>query len=165
MWRFDVAWQISYMDYVKRRGFTRCYLWSCPPVKGDQYILNCRPRTQKMPNPERLRQWYLRLLKKATQEGIVVNQTTLYDRFFVPRQAPITAARLPYFDGDYWPAMTDRILKEIDGQANERVRKGIHNSMKMLGITNASRAANNNVLFMEKVSQIMFICSSSPMCT
>lgn len=147
---------ISYMDYVKRRGFARCYLWSCPPLKGEQYILNCHPQTQKTPNPDRLRQWYLRLLKKATQEGIVVNKTTLYDRFFVPSGAPVSAARLPYFDGDYWPTMVDPILKEIDDQAKERARKGIskmvtHTSMKVLGITDPSHATNNSVLFMQKV--------------
>ena len=64
------------------------------------------------------------MLKKATQENIVVEVSNLYDTFFVQlgesRVLP-SAVRLPYFDGDYWPgAMEDELAKiEEDMQAEE----------------------------------------------
>ncbi|KAG1713521.1 hypothetical protein DVH05_001308 [Phytophthora capsici] len=73
---------LAYFDYVRRHGFSRVHIWSCPPQKRISYVFWCRPPFQKTPSAEHLRRWYNNLLTKAKENGIVKDWTTLYDRYF-----------------------------------------------------------------------------------
>lgn len=77
----------------------------CP--QGDDYILYCHPNKQKTPKSDRLRFWYLDMLKQAKSEQIVVHITTLWDTYFPGgkdhRMEKCSATHIPYMEGDYWP--------------------------------------------------------------
>ena len=77
----------AYMHDAGNRGFRTCHIWSCPPVKGDEYIFVGHPPAQKRPNKLKLLEWYRELAR-----GIPVS-------LFADAYKDCTP---PFFEGDLW---------------------------------------------------------------
>jgi hypothetical protein len=103
---------ISYLDYVRKRGYSTAHIWACPPLKGDDYILYAKPEDQKTPKDDRLRQWYIDMLIECQRRGIVGTLTNMYDLYFARNGNDATV--VPYMDGDYFPAEVENIIKDIE---------------------------------------------------
>ncbi|GMI08523.1 hypothetical protein TrLO_g15972 [Triparma laevis f. longispina] len=107
---------VEYLRFVKERGFHTAHIWSCPPSKGDDYIFYAHPETQRTPRVERLCEWYMTILEKARQEGVVLQVNNLYEEYFTnPRNDPRV---LPYFEGDYWTGEVEKIIETVKAGEN-----------------------------------------------
>lgn len=73
---------VSYLEYVRRRGFVGAHIWACPPIRSGSYIFCTRPIEQQVPTGQRLRAWYQQMLLVARDRGTCVGQTTMYDKYF-----------------------------------------------------------------------------------
>lgn len=109
---------LGYIEDAKMRGFCTIYIWACPPLPGDDYIMYCHPNRQKVPKSEKLRAWYLKVLEKAKIEGNVVHISNMYDAFF-PGGSDHRIERpkvtdLPYLEGDYWTSAAENLLASGD---------------------------------------------------
>nr|CAB3445535.1 unnamed protein product [Digitaria exilis] len=104
---------------------------------------------------------YLAMLRKASKEEIVVELTNLYDHFFIPKiecKAKVTAARLPYFDGDYWPGAAEDMINQLRQEEDDRklqkkskTKKIItKRALKAAGHTDLSGNASKDAMLMQK---------------
>ncbi|KAM3224549.1 hypothetical protein ACQJBY_057748 [Aegilops geniculata] len=157
---------IGYLEYCKQRGFTSCYIWARPPLEGDN-IFYCNPKIQTTQTSDKIREWCLAMIRKATKEEIVVELTNLYDHFFITTgecKAKVTASRLPYFDGDYWPGaaedMVNQLRQEEDdqklqkkGNAKKIIRK---RALEAAGHTDLSGNASEDDMLMQKLGETIY---------
>ncbi|KAL3805325.1 hypothetical protein HJC23_009032 [Cyclotella cryptica] len=140
---------ISYMDYVRCKGYSTAHIWACPPLKGDDYILFAKPEDQKTPKDDRLRQWYLDMLKDCQRRGIVGKLTNAYDLYFSDPKND--ASVLPYMEGDYFPAELENIIKDLeegknlskkpDKSASKKGKKEKKSKTKKAGSRGGTRSA------------------------
>jgi len=80
-------------------------------MKGDDYIFNCHPQDQKTPKDDRLRLWYVSVLEKSKERGIVHEVVDFHTEFMADPMNDCTV--MPYFDGDYWVGEAENIIRNL----------------------------------------------------
>jgi E1A/CREB-binding protein len=100
---------ISYLANCKDRGFEYAHIWACPTTRGGDFIYWCHPSFQKNPGKDRLLQWYLGMVVKGKQNGVVFDCKDLYACEFESLETSLTTRLPPYFEGDYWPSEVERL--------------------------------------------------------
>jgi TAZ zinc finger/Zinc finger, ZZ type/Histone acetylation protein len=126
---------VEYLRYVKKRGFHSAYIWSCPPVGGDDYIFYCHPKHQLVPREDMLRLWYHKMLDQAKAQGIVIRTSTLYDDFFVKDGCDADPndvkdpTFLPYFEGDYIPGEIEIVIQQLEESGEAAITNSSHDSV------------------------------------
>ncbi|KAL0801020.1 hypothetical protein Bca101_056196 [Brassica carinata] len=143
---------IGYLEYCKFRGFTTSYIWACPPLKGQDYIMYSHPKTQQTPNVQKLRQWYKSMLDKAKEQRVVTNDTNLYNRFF-DSTCCSTAALLPYFEGSFWSSHAERLSQEIESEVKSIVKSLSRRALK--GSKSEDADDTKNVLLMHELGKLI----------
>ena len=112
-----------------KRGFTSCFIWACPPFQGDDYILYCHPKVQKVPKSDKLREWYMKMLRGAAKEDIIHSVMNIYDEYNLggSLQEVRSAKDYPYFDdyfGRHESGSQALLPNKKTKEANEDARDG-----------------------------------------
>lgn len=62
---------LELFKYLNGSGISQIFLWSCPSNLNQDYIFYKKPLKMKMPNKERLSNWYIELLNLGVKFNIV----------------------------------------------------------------------------------------------
>jgi hypothetical protein len=87
---------LGLINDARLKGYTHVFIWSCPPLMGDDYIFNLHPLDQKMPDQNMLNNWYIRLINEGIVQGIMSRWEPL-----VSFMEPLDPMNWPWFHGDY----------------------------------------------------------------
>ena len=113
---------ISYLDYVRNKGFKTAHIWACPPLKGDDYIFYAKPEDQKTPKDTRLRMWYIDMLVECQRRNICGKVTNMNDAYFA--NPKLDASDVPYLEGDYFPGEAENIIADLSKGKGKKGSKG-----------------------------------------
>jgi E1A/CREB-binding protein len=145
---------ISYLDYARFKGFQRAFIWACPPLADDDYILYAKPKDQLTPTVDHLTKWYLMMLEESQKRNIITEVTNMFDQFF--SDASVDASMVPYFEGDYIPGKAEDIIKKLNDKStkitqNKKIRKlDPSNVISYVGVGNESLKEGMRDPFMQE---------------
>lgn len=94
------------------------HIWVSPPSKGSEYIFYRHPPDQRTLSRDLLLDWYINMLEKGKEEGIICSYNNMYHE--VMRESSFCLTDIPYFEGDFWPHIIEQKINSV----NAIVKKG-----------------------------------------
>ncbi|EFO96871.1 hypothetical protein CRE_17282 [Caenorhabditis remanei] len=93
----------SVMYQVSRMGYDKAFVWAKPPQQGDDYVFNKHPKSQEMPDLNKLLLFYNKSFEHAEAAGEIENVET-FEEYFKDKK-PITLFDIPMFHNSLWDIM------------------------------------------------------------
>lgn len=109
---------LSYLHYAKKQGFMSAHIWVSPPSKGSEYIFHRHPPDQRTLSHDILLDWYINMLEKGKEEGIICSYNNMYHE--VKRESSFCLTDIPYFEGDFWPHIIEQKINSRNAIVKKR---------------------------------------------
>lgn len=91
---------LGLFSFLKTKGYSKIYLWSCPPKQNQDYIFYMKPPKMKMPTKERLSKWYVDLFKLGKDLQVIESYVGVQEHSEAENWQSVSD--IPYMDGDLW---------------------------------------------------------------
>ncbi|KAF1746002.1 hypothetical protein GCK72_022453 [Caenorhabditis remanei] len=91
---------LIYIDYMKSIGYENAHIWSNPPEQGNDYIFNLHPDYQNFLGQNGLNDWYIRILQKGKDDGIIQSFKTFEEK--MGENAFKSCVDIPIFPESLW---------------------------------------------------------------
>jgi hypothetical protein len=101
---------IALFNYLKFKGYSKIFIWSCPPKKID-YIFYGKPSNMKIPSSSMLSEWYRKLISLAQNAGVVSSFVGVHQYAHDNNWKDLN--NIPYFDGDLWPIRVNEAVRDV----------------------------------------------------
>lgn len=111
---------LGLFEFLKKKGYRKVAIWSCPPEKDVDYVFTFKPNDQKMPNSNQLDDWYLRLFEFGKRIG-TIDQSEGVESFAYHNDWQ-DISNIPIFLEDLWQIKLTEILSQTE---NEWSRKEV----------------------------------------
>lgn len=105
---------LGLIAYLKQQGFTKVFLWSCPPNKDNDYVFHVKPAWMKIPNKDRLAKWYEDLFKMGLKSGVIKSFQGIQK--YAEQQGLRDIRNLPYMEGDLWITRMEEAVTMVDAK-------------------------------------------------
>lgn len=127
---------LGLFDFLKLKGCSKIFLWSCPPNQNQDYIFHVKPTTMKMPTKSRLSKWYLDLLEMGVALNVICSYKGINDHAVAEKWQSFSD--VPYLEGDLWTTRMEEIEGDVTKERNKLLRD-INSLTKKMRTTNGRK--------------------------
>lgn len=103
---------LGLFGFFKVKGYSKVFLWSCPPKKSQDYIFPVKPPSMKIPSKQRLSTWYRELLKLGLELGVIESYQGILQH--AQNENWTLLKQIPYLEGDLWVTRMDEVIIQVD---------------------------------------------------
>lgn len=103
--------------FLKKKGYEKIFLWSCPPKQNQDYVFYMKPPSMKMPTKDRLSNWYNELLMMGVQLKVIDSYTSIMQ--YASSEGWEEISCVPYLEGDLWVIRMEEAIEQVEKEAKK----------------------------------------------